>query len=110
MGCPFSGPKPERSMNSLSDKTAESSSPKAGAAKQQLPAPGVQENPEGNATSGGKRAAIPQIVVTSASGEVLNGSGRGQEQRTIREETINGPYARHRNPSTIFAYALLNKE
>ncbi|XP_054566701.1 cyclin-dependent kinase 10 isoform X3 [Eptesicus fuscus] len=43
MGCTFSGPKPkERSMDSLSYKSAEGSPRKEGAAKQQLPAPGVK--------------------------------------------------------------------
>lgn len=68
------------------------------------------EKPEAKVTSGWNKAVIPQIIVTSASNEALIGSSGGQEQRTIHEETVLGPYARHRNPSTIDAYALQTKE
>lgn len=55
MGCTFSGPKPkERSMDSLSYKSAEGSPRKEGAAKQQLPAPGVKgrTHPKGDRARG----------------------------------------------------------
>lgn len=61
-------------------------------------------------TSGRNKVVIPQIIITSASKETLTCSSGSQEQRTIHEEVEWGPYARHRNPSTIDAYALQTKE
>lgn len=59
-----------------------------------------------------KKLVIPQIIITTASGETLIGlsSIEGQEQRTIQERTEGGPYSRHRNPSTVDAYGLQIKE
>ncbi|XP_036159282.1 spermatogenesis-associated protein 33 [Myotis myotis] len=175
MGCTHSGPKPkQRSVDSLSSKSAEGRFRKEGAATQQVPARGVKgtTHPKGDraqvaasgrtsvhssvsnltcffvlnhesspcalaahrrrllrcrlteyldvsflpekrgakATSGRSKVVIPQIVITSASDETLTCSIGSQEQRTIHEEMEWGPYARHRNPSTIDAYALQTKE
>ncbi|CAK6436543.1 unnamed protein product [Pipistrellus nathusii] len=88
-------------MDSLSCNSAEGSPRKDGAAKQ--PSPGVKGKAKASRTS----TNIPKIVVTSASNEILS---RSPEQRTIREEVVFGPYARHRNPSTIDAYALISAE
>nr|KAF6271142.1 spermatogenesis associated 33 [Myotis myotis] len=111
MGCTHSGPKPkQRSVDSLSSKSAEGRFRKEGAATQQVPARGVKEKRGAKATSGRSKVVIPQIVITSASDETLTCSIGSQEQRTIHEEMEWGPYARHRNPSTIDAYALQTKE
>lgn len=59
-----------------------------------------------------KEVVIPQIIITRASNETLisYSSIGNEEQRTIREQTEWGPYARHRNPSTVDAYALQTKQ
>ncbi|XP_005861329.1 PREDICTED: spermatogenesis-associated protein 33 isoform X2 [Myotis brandtii] len=111
MGCTHSGPKAkERSVDSLSSKSAEGPSRKEGAATQQVPARGVKEKPEAKVTSGRNKVVIPKIIITSASNETLTCAIGSPEQRTIHEEMEWGPYARHRNPSTIDAYALQTKE
>ncbi|CAI9162172.1 unnamed protein product [Rangifer tarandus platyrhynchus] len=55
-----------------------------------------------------KKFAIPQIITTTPSKETVisYGSMGMQEQRTIRERAEQGPYSRHRNPSTVDAYSI----
>lgn len=70
------------------------------------------EKPEVKEKSNRKKFVIPQIIITTASGETLMGysSIEGQEQRTIQERIEWGPFSRHRNPSTVDAYRLQSKE
>ncbi|KAB0347728.1 hypothetical protein FD754_012585, partial [Muntiacus muntjak] len=59
-----------------------------------------------------KKFAIPQIIITTPSKETVisYGSMGMQEQRTIRERAEQGPYSRHRNPSTVDAYSIQTTE
>ncbi|KAB0383085.1 hypothetical protein FD755_005002, partial [Muntiacus reevesi] len=59
-----------------------------------------------------KKFAIPQIIITTPSKETVisYGSMGMQEQRTIREWAEQGPYSRHRNPSTVDAYSIQTTE
>ncbi|XP_036998674.2 spermatogenesis-associated protein 33 [Artibeus jamaicensis] len=116
-GYTYSGPRPkEGSMNRQSQDSekpldtapAECHSQKKVAAKQQCLSPELKEKPEAMVRPSEKRAVLPQIVTSRASSETLvsynSSSGGNEEQKTIREQVEWGPYARHRNPSTIDAY------
>ncbi|XP_016047149.1 spermatogenesis-associated protein 33 isoform X2 [Erinaceus europaeus] len=54
---------------------------------------------------------IPQIIVTRPSTETLRSCNAiEEEQKTIRETAECSIYCRHRNPSTVDAYNLQDKE
>ncbi|XP_045674501.1 spermatogenesis-associated protein 33 [Phyllostomus hastatus] len=119
----YSGPRPkERSMNRQSQDSekpldtapAEGHSQRKAAAKQHCLSPKVKEKTEAKVRLGEKRAILPQIVISRASSKTVisynSGSSRNEEQKTIREPVEWGPYARHRNPSTIDAYTSQTKQ
>lgn len=72
------------------------------------------EKPEAKVRPNKKRAVLPQIIISRASSETLisynSSSGGSEEQKTIQEQVGWGPYARHRNPSTIDAYTSQTKQ
>ncbi|XP_052512142.1 spermatogenesis-associated protein 33 [Budorcas taxicolor] len=90
-------------------KTEESFQGEKGAAKRQWPSSEVGEKPDVNPE---KKFAIPQIIITTPSKETVisYGSMGMQEQRTIQERAEQGPYSRHRNPSTVDAYNIQTTE
>ncbi|OWK16110.1 hypothetical protein Celaphus_00004064 [Cervus elaphus hippelaphus] len=91
-------------------KLAESFREEKGAAKRQWPSSEWGEKPDVNPEK--KKFAIPQIIITTPSKETVisYGSTGMQEQRTIRERAEQGPYSRHRNPSTVDAYSIQTTE
>ncbi|XP_060993514.1 spermatogenesis-associated protein 33 [Dama dama] len=91
-------------------KLAESFREEKGAAKRQWPSSQWGEKPDVNPEK--KKFALPQIIITTPSKETVisYGSTGMQEQRTIRERAEQGPYSRHRNPSTVDAYSIQTTE
>uniref|UniRef100_A0A8C6CXZ4 Spermatogenesis associated 33 n=1 Tax=Moschus moschiferus TaxID=68415 RepID=A0A8C6CXZ4_MOSMO len=89
-------------------KPAESFREEKGAAKRQWPSSEVGEKRDVSR----KKFDIPQIIITTPSKETVisYGSMGMQEQRTIREQAEQGPYSRHRNPSTVDAYNIQTTE
>ncbi|XP_054426204.1 spermatogenesis-associated protein 33 [Pteronotus mesoamericanus] len=91
----------------LDTTPAEGCSREKGAAAQPCSAAGVKEKPEAQVKPIQEKAVLPQIIITRASSEAFSDGSIGTvEQRTIQEQPERGPYARHRNPSTVDAYAL----
>ncbi|XP_036131970.1 spermatogenesis-associated protein 33 [Molossus molossus] len=109
-GCTSSGPKPkERWMERYSQDSEKPPDTKpAGFSRlsKYLDASFLLEKPDRKVKST-KKLVIPKIIITGASNETLtsyNSTG-WEEQRTIEERRVCGPYAQHRNPSTVDAYA-----
>ncbi|XP_036922345.1 spermatogenesis-associated protein 33 [Sturnira hondurensis] len=122
-GYAYSGPRPtgrsvsrqsQDSEKPLDTAPAECHSQKKVAAKQQCLSPELKEKPEATVRLSKKSAVLPQIVISRASSETLlsyhSSSSGNEEQKTIREQVEWGPYARHRNPSTIDAYTSQTKQ
>ncbi|KAM5296359.1 spermatogenesis-associated protein 33 isoform 1-T1 [Glossophaga mutica] len=121
-GYTYSGPRSKERLMSrqsqdsekpLDTAPAECHSWKKASAEQPCLTPTVKEKPEAKVRLS-NRAALPHIVISRASSETLvsynSSSGGNEEQKTIREQVEQGPYARHRNPSTIDAYTSQTKQ
>nr|XP_044996924.1 spermatogenesis-associated protein 33-like isoform X2 [Jaculus jaculus] len=79
----------DKTLNQTSDNLLGS-----GSSRHPRPSVSFKEKPDAKQKASKKKAAIPKIVITPPSTEMLMGYGLSdnEEQKAVREHTVRGPY------------------